>query len=99
MPTCQHCHNEWSYKQTFKRLFTLDSAMTCPYCDTRQFLTKMAKRKTSILNFPAALVILLPTVVDVSIMISVFSLVLTLTVMAAIYPTLVELSNKEEFMF
>ncbi len=51
MPTCQHCHYEWSYKQTLKMSRTLDPAMPCPHCGTKQFLSKKARRKTSMLNF------------------------------------------------
>ncbi|MGP4041663.1 TIGR04104 family putative zinc finger protein [Gracilibacillus sp. D59] len=96
MPTC---HNDWSYLQTLKKSFTLDPAMPCPYCGTNQFLTKTTRRKTGILNFLPALVILLPSLFDVSIMISVLFLLITLTAMVAIYPTLVELSNQEEPIF
>ncbi|SRR5690625_3311370 len=33
LPTCQHCHQKWSYKETMKTLFLL----RCPHCKKRNY--------------------------------------------------------------
>src|SRR5699024_8516819 len=50
MPICENCHNEWTWKETFKRSFTLDSKMRCPYCDKDQYITQKSKLKTFFFN-------------------------------------------------
>src|SRR5699024_5244459 len=60
MPICENCHNEWTWKETFKRSFTLDSKMRCPYCDKDQYITQKSKLKTFFFN----MIVLLPLVLN-----------------------------------
>src|SRR5699024_12234775 len=53
-------HNEWTWKETFKRSFTLDSKMRCPYCDKDQYITQKSKLKTFFFN----IIVLLPLVLN-----------------------------------
>lgn len=35
MPTCSHCHREWTYKQALKQSFRLTKK--CPYCGKENY--------------------------------------------------------------
>ena len=37
MPPCKNCYKKWSWKQTFKRSFTVGGDMKCPYCNEMQY--------------------------------------------------------------
>lgn len=45
MPICQNCHKQWSWKQTVKKMFTLDTGMICPNCGKKQLLTTQSKKE------------------------------------------------------
>lgn len=49
MPTCQNCHEKWSWKQTIKKSLTLLVGMTCPYCSERQYQTARMRRRTTLI--------------------------------------------------
>src|SRR5699024_3825172 len=96
MPTCQNCDKDWSWKQAVKSSFTLDTGMKCPYCESKQYLTTKARKRSSMFPFIVPLLILLPWFSELSIpaMISIF--IGFYLVFLGIYPFLIELSNREE---
>src|SRR5690625_6632073 len=67
MPTCQNCGKDWNWKQTVKRSFTLGTGMKCPYCESKQYFTTKARRRSSLLSFIVPLLILLPWLFELSI--------------------------------
>lgn len=93
MPTCENCNNKWSWKQTIKESFTLDPAMTCPYCGEKQYQTQKSRIKCALL-IP---VILLPNFfIELgSLLVILFIILLLLYVL--FYPFLVEISSKEKY--
>ncbi len=98
MPTCRNCDREWSWKQTFKKMFTLDIAMECPYCGEKQYYTKQAKKRTALLTFFTPFIILL-SLFDISPYLLVgFYFIYCLSIMG-IFPFLIELSNEEESLW
>ncbi|GAB4074747.1 hypothetical protein GCM10028778_22500 [Barrientosiimonas marina] len=99
MPTCENCHNTWSWKQTMKKMFTLDPGMNCPYCGERQYQTRKSKNKAGFLNAFVFLPIFLNIFFDIpaAILISLF-LVLT-SLVISLHPVVMHLSNKEEYSF
>lgn len=95
MPTCQNCGREWSWKQTFKKMFTIDIAMDCPHCDVKQYYTTKARQRTVALTFITPFIILL-SMFGISLYLSVGIFLVYLILMVGIFPFLIELSNKEE---
>jgi|SRR5690625_119355 len=96
MPTCQNCGKDWNWKQTVKRSFTLGTGMKCPYCESKQYFTTKARRRSSLLSFIVPLLILLPWLFELSIPAIISIFIGFFLVFIGIYPFLVELSNQEE---
>lgn len=48
-PTCANCHNQWSWKTTWKKTFTFNQALICPFCEEKQYVTKGARQKLTLL--------------------------------------------------
>ncbi|MFD1039420.1 TIGR04104 family putative zinc finger protein [Virgibacillus byunsanensis] len=98
MPTCDNCNNKWSWKQTIKKITTLDPAMTCPYCDEKQYQTQKSKMKSSFF-YP---IVLSPLLIQVFFDIPgtiLLSLIPILSILVLLfYPFLVETSSKEEYI-
>ena len=44
LPVCVHCGEEWSYREAFKQSMK-NTALTCPYCDQKQYRTKKSFSK------------------------------------------------------
>lgn len=59
MPTCQNCEREWSWQQTFKKMLTFSAGMKCPYCGEKQYYTKQARTRMSVLTFLIPFIIFL----------------------------------------
>ena len=97
MPTCQNCDQKWSWKQTLRKSFTLDTGMICPYCEKKQYTTKSTRIRNFLITFIAMSVITFwslffgSSIALISLSVSFVPLVVIL------YPFWVELSNKEEF--
>ncbi|GAB3792227.1 TIGR04104 family putative zinc finger protein [Virgibacillus kimchii] len=99
MPTCQNCHEKWSWKQTFKKSFTLDTAIPCPFCGEKQYLTSRARKRSALPAVIIPFIIFIPSFFGVSFaaMISIFvSVVIGFTIF---YPLVIELSNEEEALW
>lgn len=99
MPICKNCHNKWSWGQTFKRMFTLDTGMNCPYCEEKQYQTRKSKKKTGVLNFLVPLPLLLNLLFDFPPGILLSSFPILFFLIMSLHPFLIHLSNREEFSF
>jgi CXXC-20-CXXC protein len=44
-PSCANCKKNWSWKTTWKQMFTFKQAITCPYCEEKQYITKSSRQK------------------------------------------------------
>lgn len=98
MPTCENCNNKWSWKQTIKLTTTLNPAIHCPHCGDKQYQTQKSKTKSSFLT----IIILLPLLLNIFFDIPgaiLLSLIPVLFIVAMLlYPFLVEISNREEYI-
>lgn len=99
MPTCQNCHHKWSWKQTFKRSFTLGGGMTCPYCEEKQYVTSRVRKKSTIIPFIIMALIMLSNLFFGPSYIFLFALVSLMPLFLWIYPFFIELSNKDESLW
>lgn len=96
MPICQQCNYQWSFRETWKRSFTLTNQMPCPNCQKTQFLTLQSRKRSSILTFLTISLIMLfniffgPTEISL-VLLGAFTVIWTVT-----YPYMVKLSNTEE---
>jgi CXXC-20-CXXC protein len=96
MPICKNCQNKWNWKQTMRKMFTLDTAMICPYCGEKQYQTRKSKRKSAFLNALVTLPLLLNILFEIPgvILLSLFPVLFFLIM--SLNPFLIHLSNKEE---
>jgi len=98
MPTCANCHSKWSWKQTVKKMFTLDTGMNCPYCGERQYQTGKSKKKAGILNFFVLLPLLLNIFFDIPAAILLSSFPVLFFLIMSLNPFLMNLSSKEKYI-
>jgi len=96
MPTCQHCNQKWTWKQTFKKSFTLDTAMLCPYCGEKQFVTARARKRSALITMTIPLLIFIPYFFDISIPAAISIYLAAGAGIMLIHPFFVELSSQEE---
>src|SRR5699024_9487833 len=96
MPTCANDHSKWRWKQTMKKMFTLDTGMKCPYCAERQYQTGKSKKKAGILNFIVLLQLLLNMFFDISAAILLSSFPVLLFLIMSFNPFLINISSKED---
>lgn len=47
MAICQNCGYKWTWRETFKRMFTLKQKLKCPNCESNQYLSKKSKNQLS----------------------------------------------------
>ncbi|WP_438310651.1 TIGR04104 family putative zinc finger protein [Sporosarcina sp. FA9] len=99
MPTCQNCHNKWSWKQTFKKSFKFIGGMTCPYCSEQQYLTARMRKRSTLIPLIIVPLILLGNIFFGPFLLSLIALLGLLPLFFIINPFIVELSNKEEPLF
>lgn len=99
MPTCQNCHKEWSWKQTFKKSFTLIGEMTCPYCGEKQYLTARMRKRSTVIPFIVATLIMLGNLFFGPSYVTIFALLGLLLIFFIINPFFVQLSSEEEPFF
>lgn len=98
MPTCQNCHNQWNWKQTMKKITTLNPTMICPYCAAMQYQTQKSKTKTAILTPVVLLPLLLNIFFDISLAVLLSSYLILAVLVILLSPFLVELTSKEKFV-
>lgn len=96
MPTCQSCNNHWSWKQTIKKMFTLDTGMNCPSCGNKQFLTSKSKKRSNVLIFLPPFIMLLAILFDIPAPVTLVLLAMAFFVATAIYPFLIKLTSVKE---
>ncbi len=79
-----------------RKMFTLDTAMICPYCGEKQYQTRKSKRKSAFLNALVTLPLLLNILFEIPgvILLSLFPVLFFLIM--SLNPFLIHLSNKEE---
>lgn len=94
MPTCQHCHQTWSYTETLKKLFRL--AMICPYCSKQNYLSATTRRHSSMFSMLIIVVFFSLTWLSVPLTWSIIIILIGNLSMIAIYPYVAQLSKKEE---
>ncbi|WP_418909834.1 TIGR04104 family putative zinc finger protein [Bacillus pinisoli] len=99
MPICKHCGCEWSWYETFKKMFTIKHKLTCPSCHSFQYLTKKSRNRMSLFNFVPLLVFIPFVSFGISIGYLLLLGFIVFLTMFLIMPFLIELSNKEEPMW
>ncbi|MFS0821841.1 TIGR04104 family putative zinc finger protein [Bacillus sp. 1P02SD] len=99
MPTCQKCNKKWSWKQTFKKSFTLTNALTCPNCGEKQYITPRTRKISTVISFIATFLGLFLNFYFDSPHVVLFIMLGFLSLIIVIYPFYLETSNKEEPLF
>ncbi|PKR76796.1 hypothetical protein CEY16_13330 [Halalkalibacillus sediminis] len=95
MPICQSCGNQWSWKQTFRKMFTLDVSIECPYCKKKQYQTRTSRKRAAYMTLLILLPLILPIAPEIKLII-LFSFFVICTIG---FPYMIQLSNEEEHMF
>ncbi|OZU87113.1 hypothetical protein CIL03_18170 [Virgibacillus indicus] len=98
MPTCQNCSHIWTWKETVKKSFTLDTGMNCPNCWKKQYVTSRSRKKTAMFSFLAPALLLMNLFFGSSVVILIL-LIASIPFFFGIYPFFLELSNEEEALW
>ncbi|WP_163528827.1 TIGR04104 family putative zinc finger protein [Halobacillus ihumii] len=96
MPNCQNCGRNWSWRQTFKRSLSFRISMDCPHCKEKQYITSKVRKRSSLIPFLTAPIIMLSVYLDFSTVASFSILAGMLILLIVFYPFMIELSNEEE---
>ena len=99
MPSCQNCHNKWSWKQTVKKTFSAIGGMTCPYCDEKQYITARTRKRSAVFPLTIVPLIMLGNLYFGPSYLSLSALLVLIPLVFIIYPFYVEFSNEEEPLF
>ncbi len=99
MPVCHSCNQKWTWKQTVKKSFTLDTAMPCPHCSQKQYVTSRARKRSALLTMIIPFLIFIPFFFDVNIFTALGLYLAAGMGIMLIYPFLVELSSQEEHLW
>ena len=99
MPICTNCKNKWSWKQTVKKMTSLNPEMSCPYCGEKQYQSKKSKKIVPFLGLIVLFPLLIQAYFDVSAIILLSLTPLLAVLIFIIYPFFIELSSKEELPF
>ncbi|KPB06163.1 TIGR04104 family putative zinc finger protein [Bacillus sp. CHD6a] len=98
-PTCANCHNQWSWKMTWKKTFTFKQAITCPFCEEKQYITKSARQKLTLLPIGIPLLNVPFLTFGVNGFFLTIVYVVCIIGIAIFMPSLYELSNEEESLW
>ncbi len=49
MATCKQCYTKWTWKETFSAMLTFRKFDTCPYCGSKQTVTRRARNNLALL--------------------------------------------------
>ncbi|MFE3976229.1 MULTISPECIES: TIGR04104 family putative zinc finger protein [unclassified Peribacillus] len=98
MPTCQHCGYKWGWIETFFKMFTFKNKLSCPSCDSSQYVSKKSRNQLSLFSFIPLLILPsisfgVPKGYVLAFEIVAYALVLILM------PFIYKLSNKDEPMW
>lgn len=99
MPTCQNCHRKWTWMQTFKKAFTLDDGMYCPYCEVKQYVTPRASKKAIIIPFIILTLVMTSSLFLGPSLLFLVILIAAIPLILIMYPFLVKLSNESKPMW
>ncbi|WP_188693111.1 TIGR04104 family putative zinc finger protein [Pullulanibacillus camelliae] len=47
MPTCQHCHRQWTRWQTYKSMGKFKRKVICPYCGKHNYIAFKTYQRSS----------------------------------------------------
>lgn len=96
MPVCECCGKKWSWKTAFKKMYTVKQKLTCPYCNSDQYMDKNTKFKLSIISMIPLFVVMLLVLLDIPfLLIVLIECVLCVGIIIAI-PFFYNLSSKNE---
>ncbi|MGJ9460661.1 TIGR04104 family putative zinc finger protein [Oceanobacillus sp. CF4.6] len=92
MPTCQSCGKKWTWGQTIRTIFRLK----CTYCGKRQYESASSRKKSGLFALIPLLILPLNVWLDLSIGTALIFIVILSTIIIALIPFNLELSNEEE---
>lgn len=96
MPICQNCNHQWSWSETIKKMFTLDTGMFCPSCKKKQYHTKSSQKRSALLPFLTPVIMLFSILLNIPTTISLALLVISFFLILAIYPLLIEFASMDD---
>ncbi|MDQ0158196.1 TIGR04104 family putative zinc finger protein [Alkalibacillus salilacus] len=96
MPTCQRCFNTWTFKDTVKHAFVLDTRLSCPYCGGTQFISKETHRRFGVATLFIPITMFLPLLFNISPWWGITMLAVLTPVYFIAYCSMLTLSNEEQ---
>ncbi|PRO65045.1 TIGR04104 family putative zinc finger protein [Alkalicoccus urumqiensis] len=94
MPTCPYCCTTWSYKETWKAMWSFHK-LKCPHCGEKSFHSRKSRLKTGSASMYGALFPLV-SIIPVTLLLTGPLFFLGVVVVFAYMPKLIELSREEE---
>ncbi|WP_074436688.1 MULTISPECIES: TIGR04104 family putative zinc finger protein [Virgibacillus] len=99
LATCQNCKSKWTWKQVFKKSFTLDTGMYCSYCGRKQYVTSHSRKRSMLITMAVLTFVFIMNILFGPSTFYLILLLLSIPLIMLLYPYWIELSNKEEHLF
>ncbi|MBK3496481.1 hypothetical protein JFL43_16775 [Viridibacillus sp. YIM B01967] len=96
LPVCESCHEEWSWRVSIKKMFTLNRAMICPNCGKKQYETKKSKKRFELIVLYPNSVLLINAFFDLHLWEIVLMYVAIVITQFIIIPYKIKLQNDED---
>jgi|SRR5690625_279362 len=95
LPTCQHCHTEWTYGESLKNLMFLK----CPYCGEKNFARKQRLRDILFGVITPIFILFIFPLINLPFKWSTAIVLVALAIYIATYPINLKLTKDEEPIF
>lgn len=95
LPVCQHCHQQWTYKESLKNMLF----MKCPYCGNRNYARKFRTRDIVFSLSVSIIVLFVFPIAEVSLRWTILFAMLALGIYLLTYPIKLHMTKDEEPFF
>ncbi|WP_106495659.1 TIGR04104 family putative zinc finger protein [Lentibacillus sp. Marseille-P4043] len=95
MPTCQHCHHEWTYGETIRKTFRIKKR--CPNCHHVNYVTAKSQWRMNLSSLLGFLIFPL-SIFDVSITGIIFIGVCLFMIIVGTFPFIEQFSKEKEYL-
>ncbi|TFD92932.1 TIGR04104 family putative zinc finger protein [Jeotgalibacillus sp. R-1-5s-1] len=100
MPTCPNCQHSFTWSETVRRSFKLNSGVKCPSCEQMNYPTKKSRTRSALVSFiPLPIILLSNLFYPLNWTGYAVFLIATFIIVLSLLPFTIRLTDKEEFLW
>lgn len=97
LPVCEGCNEQWSFLVSLKSYSKMNRGMTCPYCGSKQYVSRNARKRMGLFSFLPITFMFVPTFIGgMSSMHIVIHYLTTIALYVCLYPLLLSVKSEDE---